>query len=375
VNVCYLGPHRDYSGYGEANRHAIAALDAAGVNVVARLVRYSIESSDFGTLGVVTSRLLENQADYKIRILHVTPDQYRKHMEPGKYHIGHFFWETDRVPEAFMRGINLMDEIWTGSEANADAMRRSGLKDSVDVFICPQAIETDREFPAGYEIPGFPDNGFMFYSIFEWIDRKNPEALLNAYWKEFQANEPVGLLIKTYFKNFALQNKNHIRREIELFKRRANLPAYPPVYLYLDLMDRRHVSRIHKTGDCFVSAHRGEGWGVPQVEAALAGRPVISTGYGGCHEYFQDAQSAMLVNYTMEPVNGMAHSSQWYGSDQKWAEINGDQLQAAMRVMYNRGHYYDKIASAGQDLVLKQFNLKTVGQLMAKRLAEIEGGL
>lgn len=40
----------DYSGYGEANRHFVAALKAAGVDVHGELVAYSKERADYGTL-------------------------------------------------------------------------------------------------------------------------------------------------------------------------------------------------------------------------------------------------------------------------------------------------------------------------------------
>src|SRR3954462_8302370 len=112
MNVAYLGPLKDYSGYGEANRHIVAALDAAGVPVRAQMVTYTHDSADFGTLGETVDRLLQNNFDYPVKIIHTTPDQYRRFKEPGKYHIGHFFWETDLVPEEFAAGLQLMDEIW-----------------------------------------------------------------------------------------------------------------------------------------------------------------------------------------------------------------------------------------------------------------------
>lgn len=369
MNVCYLGPLKDYSGYGEANRHAIAALDAAGVNVIADMVAYTPEASDFGKLGELVDRLVKNTGEYRIKILHTTPDQYRRHMEPGKYHIGHFFWETDRVPVAFAEGLKLMNEIWTGSEANKQAIEKAGVNRPIYIF--PQAAETDREWPEKYELDGF--DGYLFYSIFEWTERKNPEALLAAYFEEFQNGEDVGLLLKTYFGNFTMARKKHIRGAIESLKRRMKLKEFPPVFLYLDLMDRHQVMRVHQTGDCYVSAHRGEGWGVPQVEAMLAGKPVISTNYGGVHEHLAPESDAILLPYEMEPVRGMGHSSFWYTSDQNWAAVNHQALREAFRWAFK--HQTTKaplMGATGRDTAVRLFNLKTVGATMAARLTEIE---
>ena len=369
--ICYQGPLKDYSGYGEANRHAVAALHTAGVTVVPKLVSYSVESSDFGSIGKMLEPLYANDGDYKIKVLHTTPNVYKKHMERGKYHIGHFFWETDKVPEDFARGLRLMDEIWTGSEANKQAIENAGIE--VPIYIFPQAIETDRQWPKPYEIPEF--DGFLFYSIFEWTERKNPGALLQAYWQEFQKGENVGLVIKTYFSHFGLANKRVIRHQIRNLKRRSELDKFPETMLYLDLMDRNQVMRLHSTGDCYVSAHHGEGWGVPQVEAALAGKPVISTGYGGCHEYFNDGKDMKILPYNMIPVTGMEHSSQWYTRDQKWANVEVKELRAAMRWAYENQKAAKAMGVAARKHVKSTFNLEVVGKLMADRLAEIEKSL
>lgn len=371
MNVCYLGPLLDYSGYGEANRHALAALHAAGANVVAKIVTYTAEGSDYGKMGELVNQLKENDANYKIKIIHTTPDQYARHMEPGKYHIGHFFWETDKVPEDFAAGLELMDEIWTGSNANVDAIRNAGCTKPIKIF--QQAIETEREWPEPYEIRNF--DGYLFYSIFEWTDRKNPQALIDAYLKEFQNGENVGLLIKTYFKNFSRQNKKMIRSAIEKAKAKSGVKNTPPIFLYLDLMDRKHIMRLHKTGDCFVSTHRGEGWGIPQVEAALAGNLVITTGYGGVNEYFTDGGNALVIPYDMIPVKGMEHSTKWYDSDQNWADPKPEAIRSRLRFAYEMKEQSADIAKAGQFYVIANFNLEHVGKLMVDRLKEIEGTL
>lgn len=373
MNVAYQGPLKDYSGYGEANRHAVAALDAAGVNVCAKLVRYTSEPSDFGEMGKVVDRLIRNDDYYKIKIMHTTPDEFARLREPGKYHIAHFFWETDKIPKVFADGFSNVDEIWTGSQANVDAIKSMGVDKPVYIF--PQATQTDRDWPPAYELAGLPTDGFLFYSIFEWTDRKNPKALLDAYLSEFQNNEPVGLLLKTYFRNFTLQNKRLIRDKIAIIKSQLSLKSYPQIFLYLDLMDRDQLMRIHSTGDCYVSAHRGEGWGVPQVEAMLAGNPVISTNYGGVHEFLKNDDTAKLLSNKMIPLRGMDHSQHFYTPDQKWAEVDQKELRKAMRWAYENRDEAAQMGARGSKSAVEQFNFETVGKMMADRLKEIEASL
>jgi hypothetical protein len=49
LNIAYQGPLLDYSGYGEANRHFVAALRAAGITVTGKLLNYSKERADYGS--------------------------------------------------------------------------------------------------------------------------------------------------------------------------------------------------------------------------------------------------------------------------------------------------------------------------------------
>lgn len=366
--VAYCGPFRDHSGYGEANRHDIAALNAVGVDVAAQLLTYTRDAADFGKIGELMTKLQQNRPAYGIKILHTTPNEFPRLIEKNKYTVGRFFWETDRVPEQFVEGLNAVDEIWTGSEANREAMIRSGV--TKPIIIIPQATETNREWPKPYKLPDF--DGYLFYSIFEWTERKNPAALLNAYWREFQNGENVGLLLKTYFRDFTFMNKKMIKDQINQLKLQSGLTEFPPVFLYLELMDREHVMRLHMAGDCFVSAHRGEGWGVPQVEAMLAGKPVISTGYGGVHEYLEDGVDARLLPYEMVTVRGMNHSSFWYRHDQNWAEASPAALREALRWAYGHQDSARKMGAHAASTAAEIFSFEVVGGLMKARIEQIE---
>src|SRR5690242_4632125 len=121
MNVKYCGPAFDYSGYGEANRHDIGALESAGVSVVGEYMRHCLEIAEYGKLGELVRTCAERKLDYQIKIIHTTPNIFARYMEPGKYHIGRVFWETDKLPASFAEGAQAMDEIWTGSQFNAQA--------------------------------------------------------------------------------------------------------------------------------------------------------------------------------------------------------------------------------------------------------------
>lgn len=366
MQIKYAAPYLDYSGYGHTSRQHIAAFEAAGIKVNGELLSYSSEKADYGKLTGLMHDITNRGGDYNIKVLHATPDEYKRLAEKGKYNIGFCYWETDRIPESFADGLQYVDEIWTASQANVDAIKNAGVKKPIYIF--PQPQEVDIEWPDKYEIPAF--EGYLFYSIFEWTDRKNPEVLIRAFLEEFDEKRGVGLLIKTYFRNFSYVNKKMIRSKIELIKSSMALKNPPPIFLYLDLMDNHQILRFHKTGNCFVSPNRGEGWGIPQVEAVLAGNKVITTGYGGVAEYLENT-NANILPYKMKKLQGMTHS-RFYEQNQNWADVSQKDVQSAMREAYNNRDQADENTALS---VVQEFNFTNVGDSMANRLKKIEAKL
>lgn len=372
MNIKYVGPARDYSGYGEAVRHDVAALVNVGIEVTTEIPKYTLEISDFGDIGdYATSR--ENKVlDYKVIILHTTPNVYRHFMEPGKYHVGRVFWETDKLPDAFAVNCRLMNEIWTGSQSNADAIRKAGV--TCPIYIIPEAIDTNIDIDQIQ--PYIVENdvakmGYKFYSIFEWTERKNPRALLTAYFQEFDGVDDVSLTIKTYVDNFTPEKKKKLRENIEMIKTGLNLKKPPSLFLYTNLMDRQQIYRFHKSFDCFVSAHRGEGWGIPQMEALLLEKPVISTNYGGIHEYLQKYENALTVPYDLIPIRNNDRNNEWYCENQQWAEVNVNELRNFMRAAYETPDKAKEMGKKGRQVVIDKFSLSTVGNLMKNRIESI----
>lgn len=374
TTVCYQGPLHDFSGYGEACRNIVSALDHVGVNVVGRSLRYSsVTGVDFGATGTVVDACCSKSDSYRIKVLHVTPDEIPRLLNPDDYNVATVFWETDRLPPVFVAGLKDVNEIWTGSSANVDALRKSGI--TKPVFVFPQPMTTDIYCVEPYnssQTDGF--TGWLFYSIFEYTNRKNPELLLHAYLNEFTQGENVGLLLKTYFQSFTPTNFAKIRDRVIDIVAEHGVPS-AKVFLELNPLSYSQIQGIHKRGDCYVTAHRGEGWGLPTVEAMSNGNPAITTGYGGCAEYITDWMNGLKLPYTMIPVTGMEHNLRYYQPDQNWASVTEQDLRDKLRYAWEHQDVMTKIGESGRTLVRDRFNYTTVGDMMKQRLAAIEASL
>lgn len=365
----YVGPALDYSGYGEANRHDVAALLAVNIELNLKCPTYVHDLADFGRLGATMIELQKNDLPYYFQIVHTTPDQFKKYFLIDKYNIGRVIWETDKLPPDFAEASEVMNEIWVASEYGKKAVENSGV--TKPVHIIPEAIDTELDIE---KIEPYESDveGFSFYSVFEWTERKNPRALLKAYWREFGPKDKVSLVIKTYMDNFSMAKKREIEKEIHAIKAELNQDYYAPVFVYKELMDRHQVYRFHKTFDCFVSSHRGEGWGIPQMEAMLLGKPIISTNICGIHEWLDHQKTALLVNYELVSITNADRNAHWYRHEQHWAEIDIEDLKQNMRWAYQNKAKVKAIGKRARKLILDKFALPVVGQMMADRLKQIE---
>lgn len=371
IDVCYCSPFLDASGYGEASRNYIMALYSAGANIKTEKVSFTGKVHYDTRAGKLAEELSSRDVPYRIKILHVTPDSYPIYMERNKYHIGHLFWETDRLPKGWIEKCNLMDEIWTGTQLNANTITNSGVK--VPVKVIPEAIDTEIPDVKPYKLPNF--NGMVFYSILDWNERKNPRTLLFSYWKEFKGVYDVCLLLKTHKRTYSSEGAFELIEEIKRWKNSLGFKDTPRVFVNTDLMNEEEKYRLHKTGDVYVSAHRGEGWGLPQVEASLFKNPTISVKYGGVHEYWKNSYF-YPVEYELVEIDKVYNK--YYEPGMKWAQASEESLRAHMRKcyeMYSNPKQKSLLKKKGYDCKIIAeaiFNYKSVGEQMMERLAEIQ---
>jgi len=369
MNIKYCGTFTDSSGYGQANRTDIAAFYLNGLNVTTeRISQMSDRSSNYGWMGSIASQLENRQIDYKIKFIHLTPDLYPAYIEKGKYNIGRLFWETDRLPKEWVNPCNKVDEIWTLSEPQAEMIRKSGVTVPIKCF--PQAIDISlAELNlTPFIVPNF--DGFIFYSIFQWILRKNPEALVKTYLKTFEGYNDVCLVLKTYGTNYSEKEFSRIKDEIARWKRDLKQTHFPKIYLIDRVMTTEELFRVHLMGDAYINTSCGEGNGIPVVEAALMGKPIISTDTTGFADYFPKdiyyPVPAVPVQATQVPT------IPWYTSEMQWLDIDRKKLGEAMLEVYNNQAIAKKRGRQAQDFVRDNFNFWKVGQDMKQRLEEIE---
>lgn len=367
--IKYTAPMLDNSGYAQASRGNILALHELGVPLTLNPITFEQLKPELGKDGKAIKKLVNTGIDYNINIIHTTPEFWAKHREEGKINIGYTIWETTKLHPDWPNYINdNVDLVMVGSEWNVDVFKDSGV--NVPITVIPHGISVN-EFDGikPFEIAGVNPEAFVFYSIFQWTERKHPLAMIKAFWHIFQDNENVALVFKTYRSNYSDNEKEAIRTTIRRLKQVTPMDNYSPIYLILNMLSNDEMLGLHARGDCCISFDRGEGFGLCPFTAGACGKPIIVTGFGGATEYAKPDNS-YLVDYSLTPVFGMPWSP-WYRGDQLWAEPDVYHGAKLMRQVYENQKEANEKGKVLQKYIYDNFAWEKIGQRIINAIKEL----
>ncbi|MDO3679960.1 glycosyltransferase family 4 protein [Paenibacillus ehimensis] len=371
--VIWQGPVTRPGGLGRASREYALALSRQGVDVKVEAGRKKLAS------GGALARLLRKPyaaGKRKILIYHYLPHTIRLRKERQKYDriILNTVWETTRVPRNWFPNLNRFDAVFVPSRHNKAALLRSGVK--VPIYIVPHGVNTKQFAPQNKKLPVRGTAGrFVFVSVFGFQHRKNPEALLRAYWEEFGPSEKVALVIKTNGYD-ARETERWIKHQISGYKKRLGLRKTAPVILISSRIPEHRLKGLYTLASAFVLPTRGEGVGLPFLESLASGVPVIATGWGG-HMDFVTSRNSFLVNYRLQnPAVSMRsqHSISrrfrhlFAQKGQLWAEPDIGSLKRQMRAAFQHRDVCQRKGRQGRQDVMK-LTWNHAGELM-KRAVE-----
>lgn len=281
MNILVIGPC-DHSGYGRAVAEYALALEQAGVNVVCRRL---VLNDDTPPARLKPLLAQPHRRPYDVVVQHTLPSHYSPHRDVP-LNVGVFATETDSVRwSSWPRRVNRMDLAVVFNEQSKQACRDSGVFTPIEVVphcADPSIYERSYEpLPVAAEMKRRGE--FVFYTLGEFVRRKNLRDLLRAYYAEFTAYDGVHLLIKTGRQGVSPQDlgreladwNDRIRAGLKLHGGKAE--RYPPVTFVTAGMTDEQVWRLHASCDCFVQSSYGEAWcAIPgtQVDTANGAVPI-----------------------------------------------------------------------------------------------------
>jgi glycosyltransferase involved in cell wall biosynthesis len=348
------------SGVGEIARGLAAMLRAADVpHVLVNVEQDWLRRGDRRVRGFSSAH------PYAVDLLAVNADQapqvaraFGLRPGDGRYRVGYWFWELERLPPSLAAAGALFHEIWVASEFCREAVAAATRVPTFRLTPALVAAPAGRSRRADF---GFGDDEFVCLFVFDAasiVKRKNPGAAIRAFRRAFASDEPVRLVLKTV---------NLAPRLRAAFER---LAGDARVELRNGYLPHGEVLDLVAACDAYLSLHRSEGLGLTLLDALLLGKPVVATGYSGVTEFLAGPGTFPVAHrlVTLKRDYGP------YPRGARWADPDVD--DAARRLRQVRDAWRAGALGAGQaEALRRRFGPEVTADGLRARLDALRAAL
>ena len=344
-NVILRAPLLSCSGYGTHSRQIYRWLKTKDVNVVTQVVPWGITSwminpeLEDGIIGQIMSdsRDIKETADVSIQVQ--LPNEWSVGL--AKKNVGvSAFVETDQCNPKWVNNVNLMDMVIVPSEhAKQCVLNTSNPK--TEIHVIPESFY-DSICKDNEDIDLGIDTEFNFLVLGQLTgnnphnDRKNTFNTIKWICEEFKDNPDVGLVLKTNSGKNTKIDRSVTEKLIKSLIKEVRQGPYPKIHLLHGNLSSSEVASLYKNEkiSALVSFTRGEGFGLPLLEAAASDLPVIATNWSG-HLDFLNKGKFVKVGYSLQQIHKSRVDGRIFLPNMKWAEPIEKDAKARLRKFYN----------------------------------------
>ena len=217
-------------------------------------------------------------------------------------------FESTRVPPNVMSTMLTADVVWVPSAWGRDVLLQNGL-DSARCDVVPEGVDTDQFHPWH---PPIDDGIFRYLLTGKYERRKSITETIDAWAQVFGNNPTFELSIKTNHIMNHEENKQKITEHVHGL-------GLTNVNVWYGNLSLSELSSLYQRHNVFVLPTKGEGWGLPLIEAAASGMPIVTTMWSGNTEFLAPIKNSVVpVEYDMVPIDCPEYQLFYPTEDKDW---------------------------------------------------------
>jgi glycosyltransferase involved in cell wall biosynthesis/tetratricopeptide (TPR) repeat protein len=358
--VSWEGTFLDFGSLSHVNREITRQLECDGRLQLARVnLAPPLRPETIPAPFQETARRLASRppADARVTVRHAWPPNWTPPARGAWVLVQP--WEFGAVPAEWVRNSGRVDEIWVPSRCARQMYVDSGVAPE-KVHVVPNGIDPAVFRPDAPPLALPTEKSFKFLFVGGTIRRKGPDALLRAYGEHFTAADDVCLVIKDFGGKDVYAGQT-FAAEIQAAQARPGAPEI--LYLTDDLPD---IAGLYTACDCLVHPYRGEGFGLPVLEAMACGLPVVVTAGGATDDFATDDFAYRIASRRVSlgrEVGGMPLAAEGW-----WLEPSLAELGSAMQQVWQQREEARAKGRAASEHARREWTWERAARVAADRL-------
>lgn len=285
--------------------------------------------------------------------------------------------ETDRCNPEWVEACNRMHSVIVPSEFTKKVLENSG-ELNVPVNVVPEswmpAVGEERENTLDLKL----DSDFNFLLVSQFTgnnpenDRKNIAYTLKWTMEQFKDNTDVGVVVKTNFGRMTKEDKHKAIQIISNIVAECQKGPGPRIYLLHGHMTDKEMVDLyrHPKIKALLSLTRGEGFGLPILEAATCGLPVIATNWSAHTEFLKQGKY-IKVDYNLIPIHQTRIDNNIFMQDAKWANPLEEDYKRKVKKFYESSQIPTNWAKELSVKLLESHSEKAIQQTYREVLKDV----
>lgn len=290
--------------------------------------------------------------------------------------------ETDRCNPEWVDCCNKMSAVVVPSQHAKASLTNTGVV-TKPLFVIPEAYSDACSKTSGPTLPELPQFSTPFnFLIFGQLTGNNPEndrknIFYTIKWlcEAFKDNKDVGIVVKTNIGRNTKIDRNLAKGLITAIATDSRKGSvFPKVHLLHGDMDDAEVAALytHPQVKALVSLTRGEGYGLPILEAAACGLPVIATGWSGHLDFLRHGKY-ISIYYQLADVHPSRLDGRIFLKGARWAMPSEDDFKARVKKFYQSHTTPKEWAKELQGVIQEKYSLNSISKMYDETLKEFIG--